>query len=149
MNKTPQPRNASDHERVGHELSDLKPRDIALFGAALAVAIIVVMALSHLIFKYAAVRYANQQVPPSPLAHTREPTAEPRLQLTPAKDLREMRVAEDAALDSYGWIDQKSGIVRIPVQRAIELLAERGMPVRQKGRMQKAERERKKINGTK
>jgi hypothetical protein len=149
MNETTHPSNARDHERVGHELSDLKPRNIAMFGAALAVAIVVVMAASHLIFKYAAVQYANQQVPPSPLAHTREPTPEPHLQVTPAKDLRGMRVAEDAVLDNYGWIDQKSGIVRIPVQRAIELLTERGMPVREKGKVQKAERERKKINGTK
>jgi hypothetical protein len=39
--------------------------------------------------------------------------------------LAEKRRAEDATLTSYAWIDRSNGIVRIPIDRAMELLAER------------------------
>jgi hypothetical protein len=35
-------------------------------------------------------------------------------------------------LQSYGWIDQQKGVVRIPIERAMELTAERGLPVRKR-----------------
>ena len=69
--------------------------------------------------------------PVSPLAATLpEVPPEPRLQVTPAVDLATARAREDALLSSYGWIDAKSGLVRIPIDRAIEVLAERGLPAR-------------------
>lgn len=69
--------------------------------------------------------------PPSPLATTlpAEPP-EPRLQVLPAADLAKVRAEEQATLNSYAWIDAQSGLVRIPIDRAIELLAERGLPAR-------------------
>jgi hypothetical protein len=36
-------------------------------------------------------------------------------------------------LDSYGWIDREHGIVHIPIDRAIAIMAERGMPYRKNG----------------
>ena len=70
--------------------------------------------------------------PPSPLAGTvPEMPHEPRLQVTPATDLQKFHADEDAVLQNYAWIDAKSGIVRIPIERAIELTVERGLPARQ------------------
>ncbi len=54
----------------------------------------------------------------------------PALQQNPADDLRVMRAAEDATLRSYGWIDRDAGTIRIPIERAIELTAQRGLPAR-------------------
>ena len=45
-----------------------------------------------------------------------------------APTLERLRAADDATLTSYGWVDRKSGIVRIPIDRAIDLLAARGLP---------------------
>jgi hypothetical protein len=53
---------------------------------------------------------------------------EPRLQRTPGPDLKAFRAQEDKVLDSYGWIDQSKGVVRIPIDRAIAVLAARGLP---------------------
>ena len=53
---------------------------------------------------------------------------EPRLIVTPAADLEELRAREDEELKSYAWIDRKSGIVRIPIERAMELIVQRGLP---------------------
>ena len=50
---------------------------------------------------------------------------EPRLQAHPIKDLEELRKAETELLTTYGWVDKSAGTVRIPVARAIELLAQR------------------------
>ena len=42
----------------------------------------------------------------------------------------DIRANEDRILYSYGWSDEKAGTVRIPIERAMELLVERGLPVR-------------------
>ena len=115
---------------VGHEPSDLKPTNVALFGIVLDGAIVLVLAVSYWIFEYNAGEHAKEQIPPSPLAHTREPTPEPHLQVYAAEDLQEMRAAEDAVLNGYGWIDKEAGIARIPIEQAIETLAKKGLPVR-------------------
>jgi hypothetical protein len=63
---------------------------------------------------------------------------QPRLEVTPILDLQAMRAAEDQALSNYGWIDQPKGVVRIPIDRAIDLLAQRGLPARQQNEPQSA-----------
>ena len=73
------------------------------------------------------------------MAHTREPTPEPHLQVRAAEDLQETRAAENALLNGYGWIDKEAGIVRIPIEKAIDVLTRKGLPVRSEGGMQKAE----------
>jgi len=55
---------------------------------------------------------------------------EPRLQIAPQLDLAAMRAREEAELHSYGWIDRKAGVVRLPIDRAMELMVQRGLPVR-------------------
>jgi hypothetical protein len=56
--------------------------------------------------------------------------AEPRLQVHPTLDAAMLREQERVQLTSYGWVDQQKGTVHIPVERAIELLAARGVPAR-------------------
>jgi len=53
---------------------------------------------------------------------------EPRLQWDEAGDLRQLRQREDSVLQTYGWVDQPAGVVRIPVARALELAARQGLP---------------------
>jgi hypothetical protein len=113
----------AESTQPGHEMKDLNPRSIALFGAGLAVVMVLAVVASTWFFRYAAVRYTARQVPSSPLAHTREPVPEPRLQVYGAAELREMREVEDSVLSSYAWIDKEREIVRIPVDRAMEVLA--------------------------
>ncbi|MCB0116804.1 MAG: hypothetical protein R2873_26970 [Caldilineaceae bacterium] len=36
-------------------------------------------------------------------------------------------------LDSYGWVNQDEGVARIPVSKAMELVAEQGLPIRTQG----------------
>jgi hypothetical protein len=60
----------------------------------------------------------------SPLASS-VPAPTPRLQTDPHADLMKRQQAEDAVLRAYGWVDRATGTVRIPIERAMELLAGR------------------------
>jgi hypothetical protein len=118
-----------DHP-VGHELSDLRPGYIALFGIALTAVIVAAAVITTLLIHFKAAEQSRQETPIPRLAGEREATPEPRLQLDGNKELRQMRAAEDAALNSYGWVDRSSGSVRIPIERAMEILAKKGLPAR-------------------
>jgi hypothetical protein len=120
----------SEDIRAGHERSDLEPEKIALFGAALAIMIVAVLVATYALFNQFYASERSKQTAPSPLSYTPEPIPEPRLLVTPGQDLKTMRAAEDALLNSYGWIDREKGIARIPIQDAIEILAQRGLPAR-------------------
>ncbi|HYR46504.1 MAG TPA: hypothetical protein VER78_05820 [Thermoanaerobaculia bacterium] len=53
---------------------------------------------------------------------------EPRLEPFPLAPGLRLRAEEDAILTTYGWVDKKAGVARIPIDRAMEILAERGLP---------------------
>ena len=55
-------------------------------------------------------------------------SAFPRLQISPPEDLKVFRVREEQELTNYGWINRTAGVVRIPIDRAMALLLERGLP---------------------
>lgn len=50
----------------------------------------------------------------------------PRLQARPGVDLAAERARETARLDGYAWVDRRAGIARIPIARAMQILAGRG-----------------------
>jgi hypothetical protein len=54
----------------------------------------------------------------------------PKLEEDERGQLNGIIVNEDNELYSYGWVDEKAGTVHIPIDRAMELLVERGLPVR-------------------
>ncbi|HTL18300.1 MAG TPA: hypothetical protein VL793_13775 [Patescibacteria group bacterium] len=54
----------------------------------------------------------------------------PRLQVSPRLDLKTFRAGEDEQLTNYGWINRSSGIVRVPIEHAMELVLSKGLPVR-------------------
>lgn len=56
--------------------------------------------------------------------------AEPRLQRQPANEIYEFRLKENAALHGYAWVDKTAGTVRIPIEDAMRLTVERGLPSR-------------------
>jgi hypothetical protein len=54
----------------------------------------------------------------------------PRVQLDDGnQDLAVLHAREDLLLDNYTWADQSKGKVRIPIERAMQILAQRGLPV--------------------
>ena len=118
---------------VGHEERDVSLRPLVRGLIGLIALVIVSVVLVRVLLGYLVVREAENSPPANPLAQSfsRQVPPEPRLQTAPLQDLQALHAEEDAVLNSYGWVDRKTGVVRIPVQRALELLAQRGLPARQ------------------
>ena len=121
------------HGAGGHEERDVSLGPVVRGLAGLVVLLVMTGLLMRLVFGFLAEREAKDSPPANPLAQSlgRQVPPEPRLQTDPLQDLQTLHAEEDAVLNSYGWVDRKAGAVRIPVQRAIELLAQRGLPARQ------------------
>ena len=84
------------------------------------------------LFKTFRKQYAVRDVNPNPI-QTAEPhrlPPQPRLQPDPVGDLHKLRQQEDDILETYGWVDQGAGIGHVPIERAKELLLQRGLPSR-------------------
>jgi hypothetical protein len=112
-----------------HEHADVNVWAVGRFAIALAVLCVVAMGLLFGLFRYFSSQHGGP-VPETRIDARHKPPA-PYLQEKPVTDLKEMRTAEDHLLNSYGWVDQSHGIVRVPIARAIDLLAQKGLPVRQ------------------
>jgi hypothetical protein len=66
----------------------------------------------------------------NPMAVPSQLPPEPRLQIKPDEQIILLRGREEHILSSYAWVDQKSGVVRVPIDRAMDLLMQKGLPVR-------------------
>lgn len=133
--------NRHDHER-DVELPDLsrpenrfEHRDVNVwavykFGIALSVLCVLAVGLLFGLYRYFMAREGGALPQQQVNVDARDLPPLPRLQSAPIEDLKEMRAAEDKILGGYGWVDQQHGIVRIPIDRAIDMLAQRGLPAR-------------------
>ena len=72
----------------------------------------------------------------------------PRLEVDERGQLSGIRLEQDEALYSYGWVDEKTGVVHIPIERAMDLLAQRGLPVRPQGEASEGATSQAEINGS-
>jgi hypothetical protein len=126
-----------------YERRDISARGIFYFLAGLAAAAILIHLLLAGLYDYLDKRERARQPELNPLVSnapvdTRKVSPkypetafpDPRLETDERTQLNRLRLTEEQKLNSYDWVDQKSGIVRIPIERAMDLLAQRGLPVR-------------------
>jgi hypothetical protein len=123
-----------DHPQAGHEHKDVNAIAITKFGIGLSLIIIVSLFALWGLFHFFANGLETSPSAAASLAVEQGPVAkappEPRLQSSPPIDLRDMRAAEDKILHHYSWVDRDKGVVRIPIDRAMDILAQRGLPSR-------------------
>jgi hypothetical protein len=137
----------------GH--GDYERRDIGIGGvlyflAGLAVAGIVIHFVVAGLYKYLEKRSESQQRAVSPLVtnpsldtrriprqydedylrYLQEGFPSPQLEINERTELNEVRLREENILSTYDYVDKNAGAVRIPIDRAIDLLAQRGLPTR-------------------
>lgn len=80
---------------------------------------------------FALLAHHRAEVSPAPLPiaeHGNPMPPQPRLQESPRQDLKAMRTREDGELSHYLWVDKSKGTVTIPIGRAIQIVAQRGIP---------------------
>jgi hypothetical protein len=113
----------------GYEKRDANPRSLFSFAGVMFLTLIVVGIGMKWMFDYFS-RVQQLGPPATPFEQGRTLPPLPRLQVQPVQDLAGLRQQQDDALHSYGWVDRNLGTVRIPIDRAMDLLLERGLPVR-------------------
>lgn len=117
---------------VRHETRDAYLPALVILGGVMALTIAAVLiGVRFLLFSYAKARPAGPVE--APFATQRVLPPEPRLQPNPQTDLAVYLEEQKTELDTYGWVDRQNGVVRIPIDRAMELLLKRGLPVSRSG----------------
>jgi hypothetical protein len=104
-------------------------RGIALFSAGLIISVTVVQVVLGLAMQHFARKEDRpESLDPGRFAHDVDQFPVPQLQKNPAVDLARMKEEERRRIDAYGWVDREAGIAHIPVERAMDILAQRGLP---------------------
>lgn len=136
---TPNPIN---HDGFEHE--DLSSRGVFYFLAGLVLLSIVIYLIVFGMYRFLDSYERAHRPPLSPMAtpqtDTRTVTHEntqtfpqPRLEENERMQLRPFIEDQDRKLATYDWVDKDRGTVRIPIDRAMELIVQRGLPVRPEG----------------
>jgi len=116
---------------AGYERRDANLSSLLQFGFWLAVLLVVTLVGMKWTFNY----FTRTE----PLGPTSSPMVEPgarvlppspRLQSKPHLELKDYCEAQQKQVNAYAWVDQQSGVVRIPVDRAMDLTLARGLPAR-------------------
>ena len=109
---------------------ELNLRAILITALGLALLLVVTAALMWPLFTSlrGLARAADPPPPVLPEAQLPLEPPGPRLQASPEKEMAAMRAEENHLLTSWEWVDEGAGVARLPIERAMELLAERGLP---------------------
>jgi hypothetical protein len=128
----------------GYEHQDIGAAGVLYFLLGLAVAGLLVFFIVDGLYHILDKRSEAEQAPVNPLvtnapADTRNIPRDypqgafpnPKLEEDERGQLNGIRLQEEQTLSTYDWIDKNAGTVRIPIDRAMDLIAQRGLPTRQ------------------
>jgi hypothetical protein len=127
------------HPDAAYDRSDLGASGIISFLIGLAITIIFIHFIAwgfirtYAHFEPKAMVRSSAIIEPQPAPPQGDPVARfpaPQLQPDPVADLNKYREAVEQQLNSSGWLDQNNGVAHIPVERAIDIVAQRGLPMR-------------------
>lgn len=133
-------KNSANNPETEFEHQDLNPQSVYAFLAGLAVACVAVAIVLAGLYRFMDRYDREHQLPQNPLlpassANTREvpPDAAkhfpvPRLESNERVEINDFLLGEEDKLATYGWVDQKAGVVRIPIERAMQVIAQQGLP---------------------
>ena len=117
---------------VGHETRDADVHKLAIFGLVLAAMVLFGFLVTEGVFRFV-IHAENAKRQVTPFENQNQIPPEPHLQASEPADLQNYLQEETKALNSYGWVDPKQGIVHIPIDRAMSLLLQKGLPARKPG----------------
>ena len=115
---------------------DENVRAVLHFGAWMIVSAVIIYAALFGLFQYFDWQAAVADPAQNPLLAGEKPPAspaarfpQPRLQADAAADQAKVRAQEEELLNTYGWVDRQAGVVHLPIDRAMQMIAEHGVPV--------------------
>ena len=128
------------NEEMDFEREDLGAKPILTFLLSLTIGCVLVAVVLRGLYSYLDTYEGRRQPVQNPLAlpttaDTRiveqgdiKKFPQPRLETDETTEINNFRMQEEQTLNSYGWVDQSAGVARIPIDRAMALLAQRGLP---------------------
>jgi hypothetical protein len=120
----------ADEESIllGHQPDKVNIPTILIFGVALVVVCAVVFVVLAIVMGFFERLDKTRDAQISPMmSDVSGLYPEPRLQASPPRDMSKYAAEVRAKQDSYGWVDPKAKIARIPISRAIDLSLEKGI----------------------
>lgn len=118
----PVPPHATDHEET-----DVSITGLGEFLVAMAVGLVVVGGLVYWQYRrFEWIARANDPTP-IPRADERRPPPEPHLQVHEVTDMDDLRAKQEAILSSTAWVNRDEKLVRVPIDRALAIVAEKGL----------------------
>jgi hypothetical protein len=132
----------ADNRDIQHDRPDLSDpeqrfehRDVNIWAIGkVAIGLVLTTIASMLlvlgVFRYFEVQENARQAPPAAGFTAGKLPPEPRLLENEPANLKQYRAVEDQVLNGYQWADQKKGVVKIPIDQAIDRLVQKGLPVR-------------------
>ena len=122
----------NDSVTRGFETSDANVKGVAISGILLSAGLV----LAGILFSWwmYSIFSSYSAVPNAPAVTFAAPDSsrlpsEPRLQADPKVTLVPFVHSQDSILATYSWVNKDSGIARIPIERAMELVVKNGLPV--------------------
>ncbi len=128
-------------EQSGFELQDIGPGSVIAF----FITLLVIVFLANVVIRgiYVGLDYyaKSHQEAPAPMMTMpkgdmrvinpaeAQKFPEPRLETNERMEINDFRLKEEQTLHSYGWVDKDAGTMHIPIDRAMQLIAQRGLPV--------------------
>ncbi len=141
------------HGEAQHETTDVNIKAVAGFGIFLVISGIVLHFALYGLYIVFDKQFEKRNPPPNPMMEAERPvgsdtmTAEtqaetakrlnktfggnalnPMLQIDDVRDMDVMRKSQNTQMAEYQWMNKDTGSVRIPIERAMELIVERGLP---------------------
>ena len=112
----------------GYETRDANVRAVLGFLIVLSIVLLFTAIVCWGLFRHYSAGRANL-APASPFSSTRQLPTGPQLQVNPRQDLLKFRAQQEHSLESYSWESREDGTVRVPIERAMEMLLKQGLPV--------------------
>jgi hypothetical protein len=113
----------------GYETRDASARGVLNFLVILGAALVIVALACWGMFHYFTAHAVERPASDSPFADTRQLPLGPQLQVNPRQDWLKYRETQEKSLETYAWENRSAGMVRVPVEKAMELLVKKGLPV--------------------
>jgi len=119
------------HGHYAHEKTDAGVHNVAILAGAFVGLLVFGLIVGYGTYRFMYTPETTTLVPS--LEPSRVMPPGPRLQVNAHEDLNDYLQEQEQTLDSYGWIDQGAGVVRIPIDRAMDLVLQKGLPARAAG----------------
>jgi len=129
--KEPQGKKPPVDPGLGYEPRDASIKGLLQFAFWMAVVLAVTLVSMKWTFEYfKKVQPLGETASPLVKAGQRELPPSPRLQVHPHQELVDYCQDQQKVVDSYGWVNQETGVVHIPIDRAMDLILQKGLPAR-------------------